>query len=289
MSARAVRMNRAIAERRRQVMAGHARHRRSIALGLVATASAGAGIFWLLTGPAVAIRSLEIHGYHRPDAPVVARYAQDAVSRGTMLRLPEGEVRAELRRFPWVHDFVITRRWPSGVTIDIAQARPAAIAVDGGGATRVLLSQDGRVLGLPSSARDAADLPTVTVNALPRKIGEVLATPEERAAVRIATDFEPSGGDRIDQLAVHGGGIFGRMDTGLEVRFGPAERVGQKLAALDQVLPRLSADEVGPTRYVDVRAPEYPAAGTVAQEASTTGSGLGSVGAGSVTQPSTSN
>ena len=262
-------MNRAIARRRRHVSAVRQRGLRTAGLGLLAAAAVVVGGWWVATGPIFAIRSLEINGYHRADAAVLARYLQDAAADGTMLSLPEAEVRKALDRFPWVQDFVIRRSWPSGAAIDIVETRPAAKVVAAADGQAALISRDGRVLGLATSSPETADLPHVTVSDLPARIGDRLQNAEERAAAEILTGISENESYRLTDLRVIDHGIFGRLSTGLEIRFGPAERVPQKLTALSLVLPKLSADEVVSGRYLDIRAPEAPAAGVV--QASSTG------------------
>ena len=263
MSTRALRMTRVVAHRRRRVAATRQRGLRTAGLGLLAATALVVATWWALTGPLVAIRSLEINGYHRADAAALAQYAQVAAASGTVLNPPEAQVRRALDQFPWVHDFVVRRRWPSGIAIDIVEARPVAKVISAADGQAALISRDGRVLGLATPSPDVANLPHVTVAELPTRVGDRLASAEERAAADILTGLPEDASYRLSDLRVIDGGIFGRLSSGLEVRFGPAERVPQKLTALSLVLPKLRADEVSASRYLDIRAPEAPAAGAI--------------------------
>ena len=256
-------MHHAIARRRRRVAVSRQRGLRTVGLGLIATTAVVVGTWWAATGPLFAIKSLEINGYHRADGAVLAQYAQAAAASGTVLSPPESEMRRALAQFPWVKDFVIRRSWPSGVAVDIVESRPAARVVVAAGGQAALISGDGRILGLAKSSPETAALPQVTVAELPPKIGDQLKSAEERAAAEILAGIPEDASYRLSDLRVVDGGIFGRLSSGLEIRFGPAERVPQKLEALSLVLPRLRIEEVGAGRYLDVRAPEAPAAGLI--------------------------
>ena len=260
MSVLRLRMHPRMLARRKGVVAARARVRRTAMLGLLVGCAGLAATWWILTGPAVAIRSVTVKGYTRPDVAALDAYVQRAASTGTMLALPVEELRAELRRFPWVSEVLVERDWPMGIRVDVIQARPALVVRAASGPAGVL-SQDGRLLGGTAKV-DIRGLPRLRVQAMPERLGAQLRRPEERAAATFVGRLPEIPGSRLDLVEVNANGaVLGRMASGLELRLGPAELMGEKALAVAAIVPKLGPDDRGTETYLDVRLPRNPALG----------------------------
>lgn len=258
-----LRMHPRMHARRRGVAAARVRVRRTAVLTGIAGVAALAAMWWILTGPAVAIRSVTVKGYTRPDVAVLDAYVQRATSTGTMLDLPIEELRSQLRQFPWVAEVLVERDWPTGIRVDIIQAQPALV-VRAGSRPAGVLAHDGRLLGGATGVAAVGSLPRLQVTAMPERIGGELRRPEERAAATFVGTLPEIPGNRLASIAVNAnGGLVGRMASGLELRLGTAEMMEQKALAVAAVLPLLGPGERGGEHYLDVRLPRNPAHGKV--------------------------
>lgn len=254
-----MRMEPAIALRRKSVRSSTARRRRDAATALVVALAFVSVVWWLLTGPAVAIRSVSIAGYTRPDAPILARYVQRAVADGTLIDLPEARVRAALRPFPWVRDVVVSRDWPTGVAVRIVETLPIALAVPARGPSAIV-SAEGRVLGLAGRGVERG-LPIIRVAALPTALGAPLVAQSERDAVSFVQRLPTDAGIKLTDIASRGTGLVARLDSGLEVRLGGGTRIGVKAIALATVIARIPSADQRPPAYLDLHDPVRPAFG----------------------------
>ena len=257
---RRVRMEPAIAQRRRTVRSSTARRRRDATTALVVASALAASVWWVVTGPAVAIRSLTVSGYTRPDAPIIARYVQRALADGTMIDIPEARVRSALHAFPWVQDVVVSRDWPTGVTVRIVETRPIALAVPARGPSAIV-SAEGRVLGLAGKDVDRGELPVIRVTTLPTTLGSPLVTDHERDAVTFIQSLPTDADIHVTDVTRHGTGLVAHLDTGLEVRLGFGTRLHAKAIALSAVLARIPIADQRPPAYLDLHDPVRPAFG----------------------------
>lgn len=278
------RMEPRIAARRRGVAAARGRSHRTAVLAGVSGLAALAATWWLLTGPAVAIRTVVVKGYDRPDVAALDAYVQRAVARGSMLDLPLEELRTELARFPWVADVLIERDWPATVHVDIVQTRPA-LAVRRPSGPIGVVSGDGRLLGKASPV-ETKTLPRLRVRTLPTAIGEPLRLAEERAVARFVGLLPDMPGFRVRTIEINSaGGIVARLASGLEVRLGPAELMREKALAVASVVPLLPVEDRKEGTYLDVRVPRNPAVGKESLGGPAGGPAPGAAGVGQATTP----
>ncbi len=254
------RMEPKIARRRTAVRSQNARTNRTKALVAVSGVAALAAVWWMFTGPAVAIRDVTIRGYARDDARVLAAYVQRAASRSTMLSLPTDEIRRELGRFAWVDQVHVQRDWPSSIIVSITQVHPAAVAIPAEGRLG-LLSPSGRLLaGVPSSGIPQ-NLPTVGVTRLPKLLGDPLPETVERGSIATLAALRKVGGVHVRRLQVRDGGVTAVLDSGLSLRLGSPDELDAKILAIRTVLPRIPQAERVPGWYLDVRFPRFAAVG----------------------------
>ena len=246
----------AVAERRRTIAREQGRRRRSGALLLLATAATVALVYWLATGPLLAVHDVRVRGYDRDDRGALVAALTDAADEGTILSPSGGEMRAAAAAFPWVQSISIARTWPRGLKVDVRQARPAAVAAIGD--TAVLVAADGRVLG---EREGAPGVGWMRLAEEPPPPGATLPEPA-RAALTFIAAAEPKLSARLRAVTVgRDGALTGRLTGGPPLRLGPAERLPAKARALALVLADLSRDDERTASYIDLTFPERPAVG----------------------------
>lgn len=249
-------------ERRRQVTRARGRQRRSRAvwlLGLVAAVMVG---YWVLSGPLLSVRSVQVSGYDRHDLPALEQALTDAGRTGTVMSPPVTAIERAADRFPWVASLRVERKLPTGLVVRVVQARPVAIA-SAGGLTPLLVTSTGRMLGQP--AGDDA-LPSLEANPADLKVGGRL--PDEAMDLLVfATELDSELAPQVRGLVrTEQGAVVGRIDAGPEIRLGTSERMVAKARALSMVWAYLAVEERQQATYIDVSVPESPAVGGVAVE-----------------------
>jgi cell division septal protein FtsQ len=248
----------ALAARRRQIARARSRRRRVSLLTVLGVAAAVAVLWWALSGPLTAIRSVEVTGYDRPDQGELQRALRAAADEGSMLRLPTGALRAAAQPFPWVGEVSVARDWPAGVRVAVTPARPVAV-VTGPGADPVLVTGDGRVLG---PAGKEPRLARIGVREEVPPYGGRLGA-DARAALQLAAGVEPGVARRLRELRMAEGQLLGRLVDGPELRLGGPGRMVAKATALGLVLNQLSAEDEAAAEYIDLTLPERPAVGGI--------------------------
>ena len=242
----------------RRLPADTFRRRRTALLGLVAAAAVAAGAWWILTGPPVGIHGVSVEGYEGPNRAAVETTARLVAGEGTILDLPVGPMRTALTRFPWVEDVRVARSFPRGITVEVTQAEPAAVAVPARGRS-VLVTASGRVLGPAPSASGGLARVRLAGDAPPEggRIGEA----DARRSLDLVRSLAPALAARLRDLRVEDGEMVGSLAGGPEVRLGPPDAIQLKAKALTAVLGHLTADQERSARYLDVSVPDRPALG----------------------------
>lgn len=249
----------AVVERRRRIARARGRRRRTSLLLAVGVAAGAVLLWWLATGPLLAVSGVSVSGYDRDDRPALEAALAEAAADGTVLRPPVTAMRLAAARFPWVASVSVERDWPRGVSVQVVQAEPVAVAASAEGA--VLVSEAGRVLG-PVSGKPG--LGWLRLGQAPPAAGYAL--PEDaRAALGFVAAADPEVGARVRALRVDERGLLtGRLAGGPELRLGRPERLGAKAIALGLVLARLTPEEERAAAYVELSVPERPAVGGLA-------------------------
>jgi len=281
-----------MAERRRAVVRDRGRRRRTTALAAIGALALGLGLWFLATGPVLAVRQVSLTGYGREDADRLETAIGLAAGEGTILNPATAAIREATRAFPWVAGVSVRRDWPLGLRVDITEAEAVA-AVKASGNERVLVDGDGTVLGAPTPGRartaaaDAAPGPaagtTATTAAAAAGIrplsaerrrpragillrgpapapGELLA-PGLRSALIFVSALEPEVAGRVADLRLEAGRVVGRLEDGPELRLGRPERMLAKALALQVVLDQIPAEDEEAATYLDLSLPERPAVG----------------------------
>lgn len=211
---------------------------------------------WVVSGPVCGISNVTVEGYTGPQAAAVQETAEIVAGTGSMVRVPVGDMRRALTRFPGITDVRVTRDWPRSITVDVTMGEPVAIlAVQSGG--RYLLSPTGQVMG---TAAGVVGLPVIRVATAPP--GGVITNPGERAALRFIGWLPPQVAARLRNLRYGGGRLFADMANALEVRIGAPTKLAAKAQALSAVLSQASPESLARAAYLDISNPTRPMLGS---------------------------
>lgn len=225
--------------------------RRGRGLLLVAALSLvlAAGLTYVaLRSPLLTVRHIGVEGAESLDKAALA--AISGLRGESMLELPLAAARERLLAVPEVRSVSFERNWPSGVTIRVAERRPAAfwsvggvdyvVDADGyvlaGGAPdgpspRIVEPGSGRTMGPGDRVHpDAIALAQRIFKESPRFLGEGVAELEYRPDVGVTAIFA----------------------NGMRVTFGDERAYEYKVAVLSKLLDQLSARGASP-RAVDLR------------------------------------
>ncbi|WP_249009381.1 cell division protein FtsQ/DivIB [Conexibacter sp. DBS9H8] len=211
----------------------------------------GGGWLWLRSSSLVAIRQVQVTGlsgeYARQIRTVLTRTAR----RMTTLDLSAAALKQAVAGYPDIAGVTAQLHFPHGVTIAVDETIPVA-AVHSGGA---LVAVDAHGVLLPG--RPVRGLPLLTL--APDAAGRPITAPGTLAtlAVLSAAPFQMLAeitAARSD--TAHG--VTLQLHNGPALYFGSTRDLAAKWAAADAVLA--SPNSAGAS-YIDVTAPERPAAG----------------------------
>lgn len=223
-----------------------------VVLGVVAVLLGG-GYLWLRESPLVEVREVFVTGVSSSQEARVRDALQRSALGMTTLAVREDELRAAVAPYASVADLRVDAGFPHRLSIEVVERRPAALAVYG--TTRVPVDGDGRLL---RGVRPEAGLPLLRLDRLPS--GARVRERAPRAAISVLAGVpEPLRG-RIEGIASEPRGLRLELREGPDLVFGSASRVRAKWLAASRVLAASSAQ--GAT-YVDLRVPEWAAAGGV--------------------------
>jgi len=212
-------------------------------------------ILWIISGPVLGIGTVTVEGYTGPQKVAVQETAELVAATGSMVRVPVGDMRRALERFPGVVDVRVERDWPRSVMVDVTMGEPVAIlAVESGG--RYLLSPSGQIMG---KAGTTVGLPVISVASPPP--GGVLSAPGDRAALLFVGWLQPEVAGRLRNLRFQDGRLFADLANGLELRIGPPTKLAQKAQALAAVLAQADPKALGDAAYLDISNPSRPMLG----------------------------
>jgi cell division protein FtsQ len=246
-----------IRERLESIRRDDRRRRIRVAMG-IAILGGLAGLGWLLTrSPFLDVDRIRVVGASH--TPIHDITGISGLARGKpMTSLKEDVVAARLARLPWVDQASVRRDWPGTVIVTVRERRPLA-ATRAGGNSWMLLDATGRALevvaqpperllafeGLPRATRPGAMVDDVGRGVL----AVARAVPHDRIpAIRVIALLDDGTIElRLSPMA--------SGQPGPVVRFGPPERVEEKIVAITTIL-----DRVVPARMavIDVRVPSAP-------------------------------
>jgi cell division protein FtsQ len=218
------------------------------------------GWLWLRDSSLVSVQAVQVRGVRGVQAGAIESALRASARRMTTLDFDERALRAAVAAFPVVKQLRASTSFPHGVRIEVVERPPAVVLQAAGGRTAV--AADGTALGTQLAA-----------GALPVVDGSYAPIPGQRVSDATVLEAATVLGAAPLALArfavrVYSGpeGLTAQMRNGLLVYFGDATRPRAKWLSLASVLANPSSADA---RYVDVRVPERPAAGTA---------GTGSIG-----------
>lgn len=198
----------------------------------------------------VGLEEVRVEGIDRLDAEAV-REAADLTLGTSTLRLRLSDAQRRVEALPLVDHAEARRADPLTVVISVTERQPAVAAV-GGGRT-VLLDRTGVVM----VEEEADHLPIIELPHAPPPVGgaaeEDAVLANAHAAWRglsgpLRADIDRYIAGGVDELSlVHASGV--------EIRFGRADRIDEKVRAIGAVLGDIGDAAV---QVIDVRAPSAP-------------------------------
>ena len=239
-----------IAERRADIRESRRRSRLRRTLWIVAAVTVAVALVLVERSALVGLEEVRVAGVDLLEAGEVRQAAGLELGTST-LRLGLAGAAERVERLPLVRDAEARRLDPLTVLIEVIEREPV-LEVSGDGESR-LVDRDGVVI--LEGGDDA--LAQVRLPDAPPAVGEPVREDATLAnAHRVWRELsgplralvERFDADGPDELSLH-------LSTGVEVRFGRAERVDEKVRALGAVL-----EDVGdtPVEVIDVRAPRAP-------------------------------
>jgi cell division protein FtsQ len=225
---------------------------------VVAVAALAGGYFgWLRDSSLVAVTEVRVKGIEGPQREEIVAALTRAGESMTTLHLDEGRLDEAASGFPTVAGITADGDFPHGLTIQVRERPPAALAR--GSDRTVAVAADGTVLpGVEASGKGSDGLPEINADRVPasgRLDGEALA----QALVAGAAP-EPLR-ELIETISYRRDGVEVVMKGGLPIRFGEGSRAAAKWAAAAAVMADPKLDVL---TYLDVRVPARPAVGGAA-------------------------
>jgi cell division protein FtsQ len=232
------------------------------AIALAAVALLAGGWLWLRNSPLVSVERVRIGGVQGVDAGQIDAALRSAARRMSTLDFNDGALRTAVAPFRVVESVSATTSFPHGVRIDVVERLPVAEVSAAGIHTAV--AGDGTVLGPELLAAAHNQLPSIALAGLPGPPGGRIADATARAELRVlgaAPRVLLGWVAKVYMGSPAREGLTVQMRNGVEIYFGDATRPHAKWLAAARVLA--DPHSAGAT-YVDVLAPERPAAGTSA-------------------------
>jgi cell division protein FtsQ len=231
-----------------------------LATGAAALALLGGVWLWLRDSPLVAVQRVRISGVQGPEAASIEAALSGAARSMTTLDVNVGALQAAVAPFHVVRELSASASFPHELRIHVIEQLPVAALTVGG--TRTAVAADGVVLGRTLLS---ASLPAIVgewaAGHSPLRAGHVQdATVRAELSVLGAAPRVLLGWvSRVFMGPPAREGLTVEMRNGLLLYFGNATRPHAKWLSAARVLADPSS--AGAT-YIDVRAPERPAAGT---------------------------
>jgi cell division protein FtsQ len=232
---------------------------RRLCIALAALALLGGGWLLLRNSPLVSVERVQITGVQGVDAGPIDAALRGAARQMSTLDVNVGALRAAVAPFRVVRGVSVATSFPHGLRIHVVEQLPVAALSVGG--VRTAVAADGVVLGPDLLSSLHAPLPAIALSGAPVQPGGHVEDATVRAELSVLGATPPVLLGWIGRVSTGREGLTVAMRGGVSIYFGDATRPHAKWLAAARVLADPSS--AGAT-YVDVRAPERPAAGTTA-------------------------
>lgn len=244
-----------IAERRAAVRDDQRRGRLRRTRWVVLLVLLLAGLVALERSPLVGLEEVEVVGTERLAVAQVTDAAELELGTST-LRLGLRAVTERVEALPLVREATARRTDPLSVRIEVTERLPALV-VSGDGTSRYLDREGVVIDDLGPEEQPPPSLPVIALPDAPPAVGQLVAAHPALANAH-AVWSGLSGALRAEVAVYRAAGpdeLTLQLASGIEVRFGRAERTDEKVRALGAVL-----DDIGdtPVASIDVRAPQAP-------------------------------
>lgn len=216
-----------IQERRRVVQATRSRGSARRLVWILVFVALAATIAWIVQSPALSVEEIAVDG--AVHTPIEAMLADGGISLGDPLLLIDTQAAEELlRTSPWIADVAVRKVFPN--TIEVTVLERVAVAVVEFRTGDVAVAADGTIVSL-ASALDSLPTGRVLASVAPGTVGEVMADPFDRAAVRFLNAWKGPQAvlSQIDDE------LWAQLD-GYTVRLGGPTEMEQKARSLEAVL-----------------------------------------------------
>jgi cell division protein FtsQ len=231
-----------------------------LGIALAVLALLGGGWLLLRNSPLVAVERVRVIGVQGVDAGPIEAALRGAARGMSTLNVNVAALRTAVAPFPVVRDVSVSTSFPHGLRIHVVEQLPVAAVAVGGVHTAV--AGDGVVLGPQLLASERVPLPAITLAAgSPVPVGGHVENASARAELAVLGAAPRVLLGWVSKVFVGPEGLTVAMRNGVALYFGDATRPHAKWLSAARVLADPSSE--GAT-YVDVRAPERPAAGTTA-------------------------
>ncbi len=222
----------------------------------------GGGWLWLRNSPLVAVERVQVTGVQGVEAGPIDAALRGAARQMSTLDVNVGVLRAAVAPFHVVSGLSVATSFPHGLRIHVVEQLPVAALSAGG--VRTAVAADGVVLGPALLESLHAPLPAIafagsTALADLRSVGGRVENATVRAELSVLGAAPQVLLGWVGRVFTDREGLTVAMRGGVSLYFGDAARAHAKWLAAARVLADPSS--AGAT-YVDVRAPERPAAGT---------------------------
>jgi cell division protein FtsQ len=243
--------------------------RRTIAtrlcIALAALALLGGGWLLLRKSPLVSVEHVQIAGVQGVDAGPIDAALQGAARGMSTLNVNVATLRAAVAPYRVVRELSVSTSFPHGLRIHVVEQLPVAALSVGGVHTAV--AADGVVLGPDLLASVRVPLPAIALAAGSRALADLRSVGGHVENATARAELSVLGAAPrvllgwVSRVFIGPEGLTVAMRNGVSIYFGDATRPHAKWLSAARVLADPSS--AGAT-YVDVRAPERPAAGTTA-------------------------
>ncbi len=233
-------------ERRRESTSPRVHWLRWMIASLLALASVGAGLDWLVHTSLFRVRHVEVIGLrHESRGAVLA--ASGLAGEPPLLDVNATQVAQRLSVFPWIRAVVVSKRWPNTVELRVRERTPVAVAFDANH-TLQFVDASGHDLG---PAPLAANLPTLQyLHPLTK------SWPFRRAgfnAAFVASRLPKAFSSQVSVITVDAqGSVSLKMTTPVTFVLGPPTDLTDKFVSVASVIAH---SQLQPGDSVDVRVP----------------------------------
>jgi len=238
----------------------HGATAKRLGIALAVLALLGGGWLLLRKSPLVSVEHIQIAGVQGVDAGPIDAALQGAARGMSTLNVNVAALRAAVAPYHVVRELSVSTSFPHGLRIHVIEQLPVAAVSIGG--THTAVAADGVVLGPDLLASERVPLPAIALAAgSPAPLGGHVENATARAELTVLGAAPRVLLGWVSKVFMGSEGLTVAMRNGVSIYFGDATRPHAKWLSAARVLADPSS--AGAT-YVDVSAPERPAAGTTA-------------------------